>query len=148
MIRRGALAGLVCAAWTAACAVGADRGVHRAALLIAAQHGAETAMRADVHAARDALLRRGFRSEEILMLEACPDAETFRGALAELEKWISDWPNGSAFFYFSGHGTVQGSSLSVAEPAILFDEGELEWSSILSELARWRKIRFTLFADC
>jgi hypothetical protein len=105
-------------------------------------------MAADVRAANDALLRRGFHSEEITLLESCQDPRTFRDALARLETRISDWPDGSVFLYFSGHGTVHGSSVAVAEPAILLERGEIPWSDVMFELARWRRIRFTLFADC
>ena len=126
----------------------ADRDVHRAALLIGAPHGDETAMRADVRAAKEALLRRGFRPEEITTPEACPDPKTFRNALASLESRISDWSSGSVFLYFSGHGTVHGSTLTLADPAILLEKGEVSWSDVMFEFARWRRIRFTLFADC
>lgn len=149
MSLRGLLAGLFLAACSAAGpGVEADRDVHRAALLIGAPHGDETAMRADVRAAKDALLRRGFRPEEITTLEACPDPKTFRSALAALESRISDWSSGYVFLYFSGHGTVHGSTLPLADPAILLEKGEVSWSTVMFELARWRRIRFTLFADC
>lgn len=127
---------------------GGDRDVRHAALLIAAPHGGETAMRDDVRAAEDALLRRGFRPDEITKLETCPDPKTFTAALAGIEERIASWPDGSVFLYFTGHGAVHGNSLAVADPTILLEGGEIPWSTLMVRLSRWRRVRFVLFADC
>jgi len=105
-------------------------------------------MVADVRAASETLRELGFAEDEVERIECGPDRRPLLEALARIDRTVSDWPSGSMFFYFSGHGILRGETLATAVPAILFEDDELPWDDVLATLARWEKVRITLLADC
>jgi hypothetical protein len=128
------------------------------ALLIAAPHPRDTAMRHDVAAMAAALTERGLALKQIRRLEGDLTAPVIAAFLRDAHARIADWPAGDVFLYYSGHGgyaPLDAETADAARPALLpaaDTAGEpahwLFWDDVFAIIEAPPGVHITLVPDC
>lgn len=109
---------------------------NRLAVLMAAPQNVETAMHNDLEAMSDALARRGFREDEILVLEGDLTRSRVAAFLGSAARQIASWKTGSVFLYYTGYGSPTSFDENTAEAALQF-EGTLAEESNRESWMSW-----------
>ena len=117
----------------------ASEEVRRLALLIAAPWEGETAMHNDLVATYTVLRQRGFAPEEFLVLEGPLTRSLLLAFLQDVHRRIREWPQGNVWFFFSGHGTLRGTTAADAQAGLLFTsavhpspEDQMWWEDVFA----------------
>jgi hypothetical protein len=118
------------------------------ALLIAAPQKGEEAMRNDQEAVYQALRQRGFQPEEILTLSGPVSRALLLAFLREAGRRVADWPDGSVFLAYSGHGTVVGKEAKAAKPGLFVSGETVLWEEVFKTLTLPDGVHLTLLPDC
>lgn len=135
-------------ACVAASRVSAAEPPRQLALLIAAPEGDEVAELNDVNALHAVLRRRGFEPEQIMVLREEVSRARLLDFLRGGARRVADWPDGSIFLAYSGHGTYEGADAKKARPGLMLGKEKLFWDEVFSALRLPRKVRVTLLPDC
>ena len=133
----------------------ADPGdTRRLAMLVAAPWEGETAMHNDLVAAYTVLRQRGFAPEEFLVLEGPLTRSLLLAFLQDVHRRIGTWPRGEVWFFFSGHGTLRGTTAADAQAGLLFTgalhpsyEDQVWWEEVLAALQAPPAVQVLLLPD-
>jgi hypothetical protein len=124
------------------------------ALLIAAPQPGETAMLRDQAAMAQALLGRGFSTDQILCLHGRLDRPLVLVTLQAAGRRAAGWTDGSVFLHVTGHGFFDGDTAGAARPGLLFGDSEdvadndhLFWDDVFAALALPAGVRLALLPD-
>lgn len=106
-------------------------------------------MRNDVASMRAALLRRGWRLDEITVLEDPQDAATLLTFLQRTSARYCDWQSGLVYLYVSSHGTLDDD----ARPGIKLSDSDAPsatvwWDDAFRALALPPTVNLLLLPDC
>jgi hypothetical protein len=143
---------------TGVCLAGALDQVHapnRLAILIAAPWSADTAMHHDIKAIVPVLRRRGFRVEDLLVLDRGPlERRAVLDFLSEVSRRASGWRGGEVFLYVTGHGDFVGDDAVSAKVAVRLvgpdrplEEAGVFWEEIFATLEIPAGVRLTILPD-
>jgi hypothetical protein len=123
-------------------------------VLIGIPHHDQTSMHYDVAAMYEAWRQRGVAAEQILCLEGKLDRRLLLSFLSAIHQRMAAWPQGSLFFYVTGHGFFTGESAEEArvgvelEPSTqLSSEYHLFWDEMLAALAVPASVKLLILAD-
>ncbi len=125
-------------------------------MLIAAPWPGETAMHDDLNAMREALRTRGYRTNEIQVLEGTLTRSRVLALLDSASRQVASWKSGSVFLYYTGHGSPTSSDEQSAQAALQFEEGLpeasnreswLSWADVFADLKRPEGVELVLLPD-
>jgi hypothetical protein len=133
----------------------ADPGeVRRLAILVAAPWEGETAMHNDLVATYTVLRQRGFAPEEFLMLEGPLSRSLLLAFLQDVHRRIEAWPRGEVWLFFSGHGTLRGTTTADAQAGLLFTnalhpslEDQVWWEEVFAARQAPPAVQILLLPD-
>ena len=128
------------------------------ALLVAASHPGDVAMRADLLAMVDALHRKGYRDDEILRLDGVLTREELLVFLGEARDRIAGWSEGLVFLHYSGHGAFwpwDAETAAAARPGwqpepdtLLSPNRWVFWDEVFAALAVPTGVNLAVLPDC
>jgi hypothetical protein len=115
--------------------------------------GEETVIQNDVASLRSALEKRGFQPGEIKELSGKTDRGAVLGTVDSISRTVASWKEGEVFLYYTGHGSVSGTSASRARPALALASEALGdhivyWDEVFSGLHLPPGVRLVLLPDC
>lgn len=126
----------------------------RLALLIAAPHNGEVGMHNDVVAMYNALLARGFSSEDILLLEGRLNRKLLMSLIGEVNKRVARWKSGEVFVHYSGHGAFIGSTAAEARVGVQLasdkpdhESNRIFWDEVFTALRPPANVGLILLPD-
>lgn len=132
--------------------------MNQLALLVAAAHPGDTAMREDVAAMSAALHHRGYQDEEILCLDGLLTREQVIEFLTEGSDRIAEWTDGQLFLHYSGHGAFwpwDAVAAADASPAwqpepdtLLSPDRWVFWGEVFAALATPAGVDLVVLPDC
>ncbi len=133
----------------------ADPGdTRRLAILVAAPWAGETAMHNDLVATHTVLRQRGFAPEEFLVLAGPLTRSLLLAFLQDVHRRIGAWPRGVVWFFFSGHGTLRGTTAADAQAGLLFTsalhpspEDQVWWEEVFAALQAPPAVQVLLLPD-
>jgi hypothetical protein len=111
-------------------------------------------MHHDLSAMYDALRKRGFAPEEILLLEGVLTRRGLLDWLRDAHRRLTAWRQGDVFIYVSGHGFYQGTSVPTAQPQLLLRQTSalsldvvVGWDEVFATLRVPAPVRLTVLPD-
>jgi len=126
---------------------------HRLALLVAAPHGAETAMHDDLVSIYNGLRLRWLLPVEILTLEGKLNRELLMVFLHQAGKSVINWSHGEVFLYYSGHGNLSTDALGTRAGMLLtsntqsYTDDYVLWDEVFAALALPPKVSLVILPD-
>lgn len=122
----------------------------RLAILVAAPWTGETAMREDIRALADALGKRGFRGDHLVVADGVTTRKELLDVLTRAAQRIASWDHGVVFLGISGHGSFQGATAAEARPALQLADGvdrDVSWGEVFAALRVPPGVRMILLPD-
>jgi hypothetical protein len=126
----------------------------RLAVLIAGPWEGEIAMQNDVVAMIDALRRRGFARDELVVLEGRLTRAALLAFLQDVHQRIAAWARGEILLHVSGHGTLEGKTAATARAGLVFTsvfhpgpDDIVWWDEVFAALQAPSDVRVILLPD-
>ena len=111
-------------------------------------------MHNDIVAMYDVLRQRGFRPEDLLLVEGVLTRRVLLAVLHVVHERIEAWHTGEVVIYISGHGIYRGTTAATAEPGVLLketiqptQEDVVWWEELFRALAVPRGVHLTVVPD-
>jgi hypothetical protein len=113
-----------------------------------------SAMSNDLVAMREALLRRGFRADEVMSLEGRLDRNILMTFLQQAKRRIAADRSTEVFFYYGGHGGLTGNTVAEARPGLFLTndaqdahQQQVFWDEVFAALDLPAHVRMILLPD-